>query len=81
MNQPTLLVINTMAQKRNLCDACGQLIKKEYRKGYCSKECSDQDTEEDQDFDFECCEDCDLPDACEDFGCAIKAGLREPSTF
>jgi hypothetical protein len=22
------------------------------------------------------CDDCDLPDACNDFGCAIKAGLR-----
>lgn len=33
------------------------------------------------DFDdqyFEPCTDCDLPDACADFECAIKAGLRKP---
>lgn len=23
------------------------------------------------------CADCDLPDACRDFGCAIKQGIRE----
>lgn len=31
---------------------------------------------EDMDDDnFQCCVDCDLPDACRDFGCAIKAGI------
>ena len=28
------------------------------------------------DYNFECCDDCDLPDACSDFGCAIEAGLK-----
>lgn len=38
---------------------------------------------EDDDFDFEdgpdfeCCDNCDMPDACEDFGCAIKTGVRK----
>jgi hypothetical protein len=27
--------------------------------------------------DFEPCENCDLPDACADFGCAIKNGIRK----
>lgn len=27
----------------------------------------------------ECCNECDLPDACADFGCAIKHGLRDDS--
>ena len=32
----------------------------------------------DNEEDFECCNDCDLPDACSDFGCAIKQGIRKP---
>lgn len=35
----------------------------------------DDDYEED---DFQSCDDCDLPDACADFGCAIKNGVRKP---
>ena len=31
--------------------------------------------------DFEPCEDCDLPDACADFECEIKAGIKEPSNW
>jgi len=31
---------------------------------------------EDED-DFQCCDNCDLPDACADFGCAIKQWLRK----
>ncbi len=33
------------------------------------------------DDDFECCSNCDLPDACEDFGCAIKQGLKEDDSY
>ncbi len=32
------------------------------------------DTDEDE---FLCCDNCDLPDACADFGCAIKTGVRK----
>lgn len=28
------------------------------------------------DSDFQPCDECDLPDACYDFGCAIKSGVR-----
>jgi hypothetical protein len=31
----------------------------------------------DDDDDFEPCDHCDLPDACADFGCAIKSGIRK----
>jgi hypothetical protein len=31
--------------------------------------------------DFQSCSSCDLPDACADFGCAIKAGLKSPNDF
>lgn len=34
--------------------------------------------ESDEDFDFQPCDGCDLPDACECFGCAVKAGLKLP---
>jgi hypothetical protein len=27
--------------------------------------------------DWQPCDHCDLPDACEDFGCAIKSGVRK----
>lgn len=30
---------------------------------------------EDED-NFQCCDNCDLPDACSDFGCAIQQGIR-----
>lgn len=39
---------------------------------------SDYDDDED---DFEPCVNCDLPDACADFGCAIKAGIKEDPTL
>ena len=35
----------------------------------------------DEDEDFQSCSNCDLPDACADFGCAIKAGLKSPNDF
>lgn len=33
--------------------------------------------EADGESDFQPCDNCDLPDACEDFGCAIKQGIRK----
>ncbi len=27
--------------------------------------------------DFQCCDNCDLPDACADFGCAVKQGIKQ----
>lgn len=37
------------------------------------------DAYEDSEFEdtFQCYDNCDLPDACSDFGCAIKLGLRK----
>lgn len=32
---------------------------------------------DDDDYSFVCCDRCDLPDACSDFGCAIKTGVRK----
>ena len=34
---------------------------------------------DDDDDHFEHCAGCDLPDACSDFGCAEKQGLKEPN--
>ncbi len=39
------------------------------------------DDDQPDEFYFDPCGDCDLPDACEDFGCAIKQGLRTPNIF
>lgn len=36
--------------------------------------------DDDEDFDFITCSDCDLPDACADFGCAIEKGIRRKPT-
>ena len=33
------------------------------------------------DYDFDPCINCDLPDACSDFGCAIDAGLLKPQNW
>ena len=35
------------------------------------------DDYDDSEDDFEPCANCDLPDACADFGCAIKQGIRK----
>lgn len=42
----------------------------------CRNDFDDDDYEDDD--DFQCCADCDLPDACSDFGCAIKKGIAKP---
>ena len=31
--------------------------------------------------DFECCDNCDLPDACYDFGCAVEQNLKSEDEF
>lgn len=38
---------------------------------------ADPEFEDDEETDFESCDNCDLPDACADFGCAIKQGLKK----
>ena len=38
--------------------------------------CCDNDEDEDEDI-WHPCDNCDLPDSCEDFGCAIKSGVRK----
>lgn len=35
----------------------------------------------DDEDDFQPCDNCDLPDACADFGCAVKAGLHKPNDW
>lgn len=40
-----------------------------------------EDDDEFDDDEFDHCSHCDLPDACADFGCAIKQGLRLPETI
>ncbi len=40
---------------------------------------TEPDFEDTEEPDFQCCDNCDLPDACADFGCAIKTGVRKPS--
>lgn len=39
---------------------------------------NENEYDEDEPDDFEPCENCDLPDACGDFGCAILQGLYKP---
>jgi hypothetical protein len=38
----------------------------------------DEDEYDDDEDEFECCDECDLPDACMDFGCAIRNGIIIP---
>lgn len=37
--------------------------------------------EHDDENEFYPCADCDLPDACADFGCAIANGVKRPDIF
>jgi len=41
----------------------------------------EEDEEEEEEDNWQPCDECDLPDACADFGCAIQKGLREPSQW
>jgi hypothetical protein len=43
--------------------------------GYCLPCYNMMMAEDDDEDDFQPCDECDGHDACEDFGCAIKAGL------
>lgn len=38
---------------------------------------NDADEYDDEDDSWQPCDNCDFPDACEDFGCAIKSGVRK----
>lgn len=52
------------------------VMKQEWVNRNCECDC---ETEEDLlEEEFDCCGECDLPDACSDFGCAIENGLRDP---
>ena len=71
--------------KAKPCDICGDevLVLERIDKpldgvlcGKCHSSMIDDDYEDDED-DFQCCDNCDLPDACADFGCAIKSGVRK----
>lgn len=70
------------------CPHCGHptgidpaLVTDESPMPYC-KNCDGAIFGNDDDYDdddkFDPCDDCDLPDACFDFGCAIKNGVRKP---
>jgi len=52
-----------------VCEDCGALTWDE-----CACNASDEEIEFD---DFDHCSHCDQPDACSDFGCAIKNGVRK----
>lgn len=41
-------------------------------------ESDQQDEIEDDEIEFEPCDECDLPDACCDFGCAIQQYIKRP---
>ena len=67
-------------KKYDFCPNCSiGLNSREMELGFCQN-CkhywTDEDEFDDED-DFQCCDKCDLPDACADFGCAIKTGVRK----
>jgi hypothetical protein len=63
-----------------ISDCCGSSAGGTEDYGICPdcKEHCEFHEDEDEEDDFQCCDNCDLPDACEDFRCAIKAGIRKP---
>lgn len=63
------------------------MIKSQEKKTINQQPMTTEEPEQPQEPDFDCddgddsfqpCDECDLPDACADFGCAIKAGLKRP---
>lgn len=72
-------------KKYDFCPNCSiGLNSREMQLGFCQN-CKHDWTDEDEfddDDDFQCCDKCDLPDACSDFGCAIRTGVRkEPEWY
>lgn len=64
------------------CGRCGAPVKKTREGGVTNGLCDNCNEDEDywdeepEEDDFQPCDECDLPDACADYGCAIKAGLK-----
>jgi len=48
----------------------------EYMETYADQDYDYEDEDDDEDS-WQSCDNCDLPDGCEDFGCAIKSGVRK----
>lgn len=69
-------------KKYDFCPNCSiGLNSREMALGFCQN-CKHNWNEEDEyEDDFDHCADCDLPDACSDFGCAIKTGVREAPSW
>jgi hypothetical protein len=72
-------------EPKKICKRCGENKTTSQRSDYC-EDCTNEiyDNDSDEDFDeddFQPCGDCDLPDACADFGCAIKQGIIIPNQF
>lgn len=63
-------------QKESPCQRCGIVKQDSY--DLCD-DCQDllEAQSNGDDADFQPCDECDLPDACADFGCAIKSGVRK----
>lgn len=61
------------------CPTCGHPNIKNQRSTClnCDHSLFDDYDDYDDDDSFQPCDDCDLPDACADFGCAIKNGVRK----
>jgi len=64
------------------CPECGAVwTLEEIEDQYCGG-CGWPNHDHRDENDFQCCADCDLPDACEDFGCAIKNGvIKKPFDY
>lgn len=70
--------------KYDYCPYCSiGLNSREKELGFCQncKHNWNDPEEDEEDDEFQCCENCDLPDACADFGCAIKSGVRKDTWF
>lgn len=68
---------NKPKDREMLSDCCGVPFNEDY--GICpscKEHCEISDFEEDEDS-FEECDKCDRPDACADFGCAIRQGIKK----
>lgn len=68
---------SNMETDDNRCRECGTKLigKNAIDVGYCLSCYNMMMSDPDDEDDFERCSECDGHDACEDFGCAIKAGL------
>lgn len=67
-------------RETGFCPNCGIGINNDEQRLKFCQNCKDN-WDDDEEVEFECCDNCDLPNACSDYGCAIKQGIKKDDEY